>query len=159
MRNDDKVYDRTRFAVDAQLYLDLLPVGGTALKGEWMVGSNAIGGTLGVGAGTPGNTPGGAVVAGVPPTGHGWYLLLTQNLLTQFQVAARYEQYVANNTLVPATTAAKRRDEVQLAAHWYVGQNYKFSASWYHPTNAVLGANAVADPKKDQVFLQAQAKF
>lgn len=155
MRNDDKTFDRTRFAVDAQLYLDLLPIGGTALKGEWMVGSNAIGGTLGVGA----TTPGGTSTTAVPTTGHGWYLLLTQNLLTQFQVAGRYEQYVANNTLVPATTAFKRRDEVQLAAHWYVGQNYKFSASWYHPTAAVLGPTAVADLKQDQVFLQAQAKF
>jgi hypothetical protein len=154
MRNDDKTYDRTRFAVDAQLYLDLLPVGGTALKGEWMVGTNTIGGTLGVGGGTPTGT-----AAGVPPTGHGFYLLVTQNLFTQFQVAGRYEQYVGNNTLVVATNAVKRQDEVQLAGHWYVGQNYKFSASWYHPTNAVLGPTAVADPKKDQLFLQAQAKF
>lgn len=155
MRNDDKTFDRTRFAVDAQLYLDLLPIGGTALKGEWMVGSNAIGGTLGVGA----TTPGGSSTTAVPTTGHGWYLILTQNLGQQFQVAARYEQYVANNTLVPATTAAKRRDEVQLAGHWYVGQNFKFSASWYHPTASQLGPTAVADLKQDQVFLQAQAKF
>jgi hypothetical protein len=159
MRDNDKVYDRTRFAVDAQLFLDLLPIGGTALKGEWMVGTNAIGGTLGVGAGTPGGTPGGAAAAGVPPTGHGFYLILTQNLGSQFQVAAKYEQYVPNNTLAASPTAIKRQDEIQLAGHWYVGQNYKFSASWYHPTNAELGATAVADPKKDQVFLQAQAKF
>jgi hypothetical protein len=154
-RNDDKVYNRTRFAVDAQLYLDLLAIGGTALKGEWMVGTNAIGGTLGVGA----TTPSGTSTTAVPATGHGWYLILTQNLGTQFQLAARYEQYVANNTLVVATTASKRRDEVQLAGHWYVGQNYKFTASWYHPTNAELGPTAKADPKQDQVFLQAQAKF
>jgi hypothetical protein len=156
MRNDDKVYDRTRFAVDAQLYLDLLPIGGTALKGEWMVGTNAIGGTLGVGASTPGFS---APDTAVPATGHGWYVLLTQNLFTDFQVAARYEQYVANNTLVPTTTAAKGRNEIQLAGHWYVGQNYKFSVSWYHPTAAELGPTAVADLKQDQVFLQAQAKF
>jgi hypothetical protein len=154
-RNDDKVYNRTRFAVDAQLYLDLLPIGGTALKGEWMVGTNAIGGTLGVGA----STPGGTSTTAVPVTGHGWYLLLTQNLGSQFQVAGRYEQYVPNNTLVETASTIKRNDEIQLAGHWYVGQNYKFSASWYHPTNAERGATAVADPKKDQVFLQAQAKF
>ncbi len=155
MRNDDKTFNRTRFAVDAQLFLDLLPIGGTALKGEWMVGSNAIGGTLGVGA----TTPGGTSTTAVPTTGHGWYLLLTQNVGSQFQVAARYEQYVANNTLVPLTTAAKRRDEIQLAAHWYVGQNYKFSASYYLPAAAELGPTAKADLKQDQVFLQAQAKF
>ncbi len=154
-RNDDKAFNRTRFAVDAQLFLDLLPIGGTALKGEWMVGSNAIGGTLGVGS----TTPGGTSTTAVPTTGHGWYLLLTQNVGSQFQVAARYEQYVANNTLVPATTAFKRRDEIQLAAHWYVGQNYKFSASYYLPAHSELGPTAKADPKQDQLFLQAQAKF
>jgi hypothetical protein len=154
-RNDDKTFDRTRLAVDAQLFLDLLPIGGTALKGEWMVGTNAIGGPLGVGA----TTPGGTSTTAVPSTGHGWYLTLVQNLGNDLQVAARYEQYVANNTLVPTTNKFKTRDEIQLAAHWFVAQNYKFSATWYHPTAAELGPTAVADLKQDQFFLQAQAKF
>ncbi len=156
LRNDDKVYDRTRFAVDAQLYLDLIGLGGTALKGEWMVGTNAIGGTLGMGATTPGVA---ALDTAVPATGHGWYLMLVQNVLADVQLAARYEQYVANNALVPTTTKFKQRNEVQVAAHYYLGQNYKFSASWYHPTAADLGPTAVADLKQDQLFLQAQAKF
>jgi hypothetical protein len=154
-RNDDKVYDRSRAAADVQVYLDLLPIGGTALKGEFIWGRNPIGGTLGVGAGTPGGTNPSAV----PATGHGWYATLVQNVTSDYQLAVRYEQYVANNVQPLTGAAQKRRDEVQVAAHWFVGEGYKFSASWYHPTYSELGPTGVSDPKQDQLFLQAQAKF
>jgi hypothetical protein len=159
-RSDDKEYDRVRAAADVQVYLDLLPIGGTALKGEFIWGRNPIGGTLGVGANTP--TSGTSLTA-LPPTGHGWYATLVQTIAEDYQVAVRYEQYTANNTLSiagPTNTNKKRNDEIQVATHWYIGEGYKLTASWYHPMLAEYGAAATGkDPKQDQFFLQAQAKF
>jgi hypothetical protein len=156
-RADDKVFDRNRVAVDLQAYLDLLPIGGTALKGEWMWGHTTIGGTLGAG----GNLPGATSAAPVP-TGSGWYLIATQNVLARHQLAVRYEQYMPNQTvdLSGATNATvKVQKELQVALHTYVGGNYKLTAAWYHPMNGERGATAVSDPKQDQWIVQAQAKF
>lgn len=156
-RDDDKTFDRYRAAVDAQVFLDLLPVGGTALKGEWMWGRNTIGGTVGVG----GTVPTGTSQAPVP-TGHGWYASLLQNVGQTWQAAARYEQFVPNNTvdLSGATnTKVKRRDEIQLALHAFIGSGMKLSGAWYHPMNGEKGAAAPSDPKADSWIVQAQARF
>jgi hypothetical protein len=159
-RSDDKVYDRNRVAVDLQTYLDLLPIGGTALKGEWMWGHTTIGSTGGnLGAG--GNLPGATAAAPVP-TGSGWYLLATQLVGPSFQLAARYEQYTPNHTVdisAATSTAVKVQQELQLALHAFVGANMKLSAAWYHPMNGKKGAAAPSDPKADQLIVQAQARF
>jgi hypothetical protein len=156
-RADDKVFDRNRVAVDAQLYLDLLPVGGTALKGEWMWGHTTIGGTLGAGGNLPGATSDAPV-----PTGSGFYGMLVQNIGQPFQLAVKYEQYMPNHTVdisAPTSTTVKVQQELQVAAHAYVGGNYKFTAAWFHPMNGEKGGAAASDPKTDQFIVQAQAKF
>jgi hypothetical protein len=156
-RADDKTFDRNRVAADVQVYLDLLPIGGTAVKGEYMWGHTTIGGTLGAG----GNLPAAASAAPVP-TSSGWYGILTQNLWAHDQLAVRYEQYRPNHTLdvsAPTSTAVKVQQELQLALHHYVGGNYKLTAAWFHPMNGEKGAAAPSDPKADQFIVQAQAKF
>lgn len=156
-RADDKVFDRNRVAVDAQVYLDLLPIGGTAVKGEWMWGHTTIGGTLGAG----GNLPAATSTAPVP-TGSGFYGILLQNVGEWNQLAVKYEQYTPNHTvdLSGATNATvKVQQEVQLALHTFVGGNYKLTAAWFHPMNGEKGAAAPSDPKADQFIVQAQAKF
>ncbi len=159
-RADDKAYDRNRVAVDAQLYLDLLPFGGTALKGEYLWGHTTIGSTGGnLGAG--GNLPGLTSAAPVP-TGSGFYAMVVQNIAKPYQLAVKYEQYMPNHTLdvsAPTSTAVKVQQELQVALHAYVGGNYKLSAAYYHPMNGEKGAAAPSDPKTDQFLLQAQAKF
>lgn len=159
-RADDKEYDRNRVAVDAQLYLDLLPFGGTALKGEYMWGHTTIGNTGGnLGAG--GNLPGLTSAAPVP-TGSGFYAMVVQNIAKPYQLAVKYEQYMPNHTLdvsAATSTAVKVQQELQVALHAYVGGNYKLSAAYYHPMNGEKGAAAASDPKTDQFILQAQAKF
>ncbi|HET9552415.1 MAG TPA: porin [Anaeromyxobacteraceae bacterium] len=157
-RADDKVYDRNRVGLDVQTYLDLLPVGGTALKAEYLWGHTTIGtanGDLGAG----GNLPAATSAAPVP-TGSGWYGLVTQNVGDQLQLAGRYEQYMPNHTLDVSTGAGvKVQQELQLAAHAYVGSGLKLTAAWFHPMNGTKGPTAPSDPKADQVILQAQAKF
>ena len=110
-RADDKAYDRNRVAVDAQVYLDLLSIGGTALKGEYMWGHTTIGnnsGNLGAGGNLPNLTSDAPV-----PTGSGWYAILTQNLWASDQLALRYEQYMPNHT-VDVSTGAARTEEHQV---------------------------------------------
>jgi hypothetical protein len=159
-RADDKTYDRNRVAVDVQAYLDLLPIGGTALKGEYMWGHTTLGtanGDLGAG----GNLP--ALTSTAPvPTGSGWYAIVTQNLWAQDQLAVKYEQYMPNHTVnisAPTSTTVKVQQELQAALHHYVGGNYKLTAAWFHPMNGEKGAAAASDPKADVFQVQAQAKF
>jgi hypothetical protein len=158
LRADDKTYDRNRVAADVQVFLDLLPIGGTAIKGEYIWGHTTIG-TANNGAG--GNLPGLTSAAPVP-TGSGWYGMIVQNISNPFQLAARYEQYMPNHTAnitAPTSTTVKVQQELQVALHTYVGGNYKFTVAYWHPMNGEKGAAAASDPKQDQFVLQAQAKF
>lgn len=156
LRADDKTYDRNRVAVDVQAYLDLLPIGGTALKGEYMWGHTTIG-TANNGAG--GNLPGLTSDAPVP-TGSGWYVVGLQNVGTYNQVAVKWEQYMPNHTVDVSTGAAvKVQKELQVALHTFIGGNYKLTAAWFHPMNGEKGPTAPSDPKQDQFIVQAQAKF
>jgi hypothetical protein len=167
-RDDDKKYDRYRVGADVQVYLDLLPLGGTALKGEWIWGRTTLG-TAGSGAtsngGAGANLPG--LTSGAPvPTGSGWYVLLTQNILAYNQIAARFEQYVPNQTAniaaatAPAVnTTVKVQRELQLALHTYVGQGGKVTLAWYHPMFGKKGPDAPSDPNADVYIVQVQAKF
>jgi len=155
-RADDKEFDRNRVAVDAQLYLDLLPFGGTALKGEYMWGHTTIGGTLGSGGNLPAATSDAPV-----PTGSGWYALLVQSIGQPCQLAVKYEQYRPDHTvdLSATSTTVAVQEELQVALHAYLGGNMKLSAAWFHPMNGEKGGAAVSDPKADQFIVQAQAKF
>ncbi len=156
-RADDKAFDRNRVAVDVQAFFDLLPIGGTALKGEWMWGHTTIGGTLGAGGNLPGATSDAPV-----PTGSGWYLIGLQNVGAYNQLAVKYEQYLPNHTVdisAATSTTVKVQQELQVAVHTFVGGNYKLTAAWFHPMNGEKGAAAASDPKADQFIVQAQAKF
>jgi hypothetical protein len=147
---EDTKHDRFRWGADLQVYLDLLPLGGTAVKGEYIWGRTGIG-TANNGAGV-----------NLDQTGHGWYALVTQNVGPWNQLAARYEQFTPNNALdvtAPTSTTVKTQEELQLAIHTFVGGNYKLSGAWYHPMNGKKGAAAPSDPKADQWLVQAQAKF
>ncbi len=158
-RADDKEYPRTRVAVDAQLFLDLLPLGGTALKGEYMWGQTTIG-TANSDLGAGGNLPGLTSAAPVP-TGSGWYLIGLQNVGPWNQLAVKYEQYRPDHTVdfAASPTAVKVQEELQVAVHTFIGGNMKFSVAWYHPMNGEKGPTAPADPNADSWLAQAQVKF
>jgi hypothetical protein len=145
--SDDPAYDRYRVGADAQLYLDLIPIGGTALKGEYIWGRTTISDRNG-GAGDR---------LGV--TGHGWYGLVTQNVGRWNQLAARYEEFTADNDLPLTGTNVKTGREIQAAVHTFVGAGGKISLAWYHPMNGDRAPGVSSDPKRDQWIVQAQAKF
>lgn len=162
-RADDEDYDRVRYGADVQVFLDLVPIGGTALKAEYIWGRTTIG-TAGTGAasngGAGGNLPG-LTSADPVPTGSGWYALVTQNVGKYHQVAARYESYTRDHTVDTGSTSTsvKEARELQLALHTFVGGNMKVTAAWFHPMNGEKGGAAPSDPESDRFIVQAQAKF
>lgn len=157
-RDDDRAYDRFRAGADVQVFLDLVPFGGTALKGEYIWGRTTIGSANG---GAGGNLP--ATTSDAPvPTGSGWYALVTQNVGRFNQLAFRYESYDKNHTLDltgPTNTSVKVQNEIQAAVHTFVGEGLKFSVAWFHPMNGEKGDAAPSDLNADQFIVQAQAKF
>jgi hypothetical protein len=152
-----KTYKRNRIGADLQVYLDLLPIGGTALKGEYIAGTTGIGTKDDAGK-------------NLGQAGYAWHATITQNLGSPFQLAARYEQYQPINNLdEPAAgkELVKRIDELDVAVHYFVGGNYKLSVAYWHPMNGkVLGSGAPNNAaikgtvkETDQFVVQAQAKF
>jgi hypothetical protein len=158
-REDDRELDRYRVGADVQVFLDVLPIGGTALKGEYIWGRTTIGSGAG---GAGGNLPA-ATSEAPPPTGSGWYGILTQNVGPWNQLAVRYEQYRRKHALVGGTADSTSNvavnEEIQVAFHTFLGENLKVSAAWFHPTFGDTVGPAPGDPEADQYLLQAQAKF
>lgn len=153
---DDPEFDRYRVGADLQVYLDLLPFGGTALKGEYIWGRTAIGnGTSAAPTGGAGSSLG--------KTGHGAYGIVTQNLGPVNQLAVRYDYWDPDHGLDrdAAGNAAKvfTQDEISAAFHTYLGGNLKLSLAYYHPMNRDKGDTAPSDPKADSYVAQLQVKF
>ena len=148
---DNKDYDRARVGADLQVFLDLLPLGGTALKGEYIWGKTQIG----TGSGGAGDALG--------VIGWGWYAILTQNVGPWNQIAVRYEQFKPDQKIdedLPANQGKVfLQDEISGALHTYLGGNLKLSFAYFHPMNRTKGDTAPSDPKKDSFVAQLQAKF
>jgi hypothetical protein len=144
-------HDRVRAAADVQVYLDLLPIGGTALKGEYLWGKTAIG-TGSAGAGDK-----------LGKTMSGYYLLASQNVGKTYQVDVRWDSFIPDHGLDhdAAANAGKvfQTNELSAAVHAFIGEAYKLSLAWYHPISGTKGATAASDPKSDSVVAQAQVKF
>lgn len=145
-------FDRQRFGADVQVYLDLLPVGGTAVKAEYLWGRSWISDKT-FGAGDK-----------LGKTGSGWYATITQNVGTLNQVAVRYERFIPDHG-VDRDLAANQglvfeNAELQAALHTFIGENLKVSIAWTHPMWADQGTAVTAPgPEKDSFFAQLQAKF
>jgi hypothetical protein len=145
-----EAFDRTRIGVDAQLYLDLLPFGGTALKGEYIAGK-----TYFVGSGKE--------AYGVSAAG--WYALLVQNVGESNAIAVRYDFFDPATGLpnvdtgtAPALRAAGTNQVGTLGATviHYFGDSLKASATYELPTTRTVDAE---EPHDNVLTLQLQAKF
>lgn len=141
---------RNRIGADAQLYLDVLPFGGTALVAEFVAGTSYW-------------------VNGVERPGQtalGWYVLLVQNILKNDQIAVRYDFFD------PATGTPNRPDAADptktsslnqvhtvgfLATH-YFDDVFKLSLVYELPLVASSGQGD-APPKQNLFTVQMQAKF
>ncbi len=142
-------YDRARVGADVQVYLDLLPIGGTAVKGEYLWGKTQLG-----------DANGGAGVA-LGQIGWGWDAIVTQNVGRWNQIAVRYQQFNPNVKIDRDANPGKVfvQDEIAAAVHTFVGGNTKVSLAYYHPMYREKGPTAPSSPEKDSVMAQLQAKF
>lgn len=135
------IHDRTRLGADLQLYLDLVALGGTALKGEVVVGHTWS--NRGVEVFAP---------------GMGWYALLVQNLGLNWQAAVRYD-YFDGHLGVPDVGADPRNSVGTFGAalNYFWGESVRISAVYEVPMTSVEGG--ATDPADNLFTLQFQAKY
>jgi hypothetical protein len=141
---------RNRIGADLQLFLDLLPIGGTSLQAEFVAGTSYW-------------------VNGVERPGQtalGWYVLLVQNIFTHDQVAVRYDFFD------PATGTINKPDGTDptkpsslnqvhtfgfLATHFF-DDVFKVSVVWEMPIVFTSGQGDVP-PRQNLFTVQMQARF
>jgi hypothetical protein len=142
-------FDRWRTGADLQVFLDLLPIGGTAVKGEMIWGRTFIGRDNG-GAGTA-----------LGQLGLGYNGIITQTCGKWNQLAVRYDVWTPDVQIDEAASPTRvfRQDELSAALHTYLGSNLKITAAWYHPMNGNAGPDAPDDPESDSYVAQLQARF
>jgi phosphate-selective porin len=143
-----EAYPRTRLGADLQLYLDLVPVGGTALKGEYIVGKTY--------------QRGGVEQLNVPASG--WWLLLVQNLGLSNAVALRYDSFDPERGRPPTESGTRLGANnpigtLGVAAIHYFGESLKITAAYELPMTATAEGGSVQDPKDNLFTLQFQARF
>ncbi|MFB1483978.1 porin [Corallococcus sp. RDP092CA] len=142
-----RAYERTRVGADLQAYFDVVPLGGTSIKGEFIAGRTY---------GAANN----ATHLDVPA--HGWYLLLVQNIGLNDAVGVRYDAFDPHNGQADAAAgevpgADNTVETVGVVVQHHFGENLKLSASYELPmTHAVAQA---LDPHDNLFTLQMQARF
>lgn len=142
-------YDRTRFGADAQAYLDLLPIGGTAVKVEYLRGETIIGSTA---------TGADLAKLKVGIMQQGGYATVVQTIGRSDSVAVRYDYYDENVDAKDGDAKAKATGTLAIAYHHYFGGNLKASALWEMPRQ-LKGPDGFKDPKDNALTLQLQASF
>ena len=141
-------YARTRLGADLQLYLDLLPVGGTALKAEYITGKTYLRGTT--------------EQLGVPASG--WWAMLVQNVGLSNAVAVRYDFFDFENGRAPTESGSRTGSTnalgtLGIAAIHHFGEALKLTAAYEIPMTATVDGGTAEDPSDNQFTLQLQARY
>ncbi|MCP3057236.1 OprO/OprP family phosphate-selective porin [Myxococcus sp. K38C18041901] len=145
-----KAYTRDRLALDAQLYLDVLPIGATAIKGEFITGKSYWKSSGDVKIEQP----------GVPASG--WYGLIVQNVGLTDAVAVRYDFFDPENGRKNSTSEGRPASTnsvgtLAVAVLHYFGEHFKVTAAYEMPVTAAPGAPK--DPHDNLFTLQMQARY
>ncbi|MDZ4722598.1 MAG: porin [candidate division Zixibacteria bacterium] len=106
--------DKTRYGADAQVYLDILPFGGTAFRGELFIAEDYN------------NSAADSLASKI-----GWYLWLSQSLSTKFGAAVRYDYWDPNTD---ATAANDAIGTLSLAGHYYFDSYVRITAAYDIPS-------------------------
>lgn len=142
-------YDRTRIGFDAQAYLDLLPVGGTAIKVELLQGETNIDKT---------DTAAALAKLKTGITQRGGYASVVQSIGLSDAVAVRYDYHDENVDLKDGEAKSKATGTLAVAYHHYFGGNLKASVLYELPKQ-VKGPTGYEDPKDNALTFQLQASF
>jgi hypothetical protein len=143
-----KAYPRNRIGADVQLYLDLLPVGGTAVKAEYIAGKTYQRNNV--------------EQLGIPASG--WWALLVQNIGTSNALALRYDYFDFENGRSPTESTGRLGSNnaigtLGLAAIHYFGETLKLTAAYELPMTATAEGGTAEDPSDNLFTLQLQARF
>jgi hypothetical protein len=134
--------DKRRYGADAQVYLDVLPIGGTGIRGELYLAKDY-------------NKSAKDSLADE----RGWYLWLSQNIYTKFGAAARYDYWDPN------TDESAKNDAtgtLSLAFHYFWDSYVRITAAYDIPHR--LKGNSIfskysGDAKDNRFTLQFQFMF
>ena len=143
-------YERARLGFDAQLYLDLLPFGSTAIKAEFVAGRTYQAGNVEV----------------FGQTALGWYALIVQNIGAHEQIGFRYDffdPFTGLPNAVDSANMAKPSSKNQIHTFGMVASHYfdevlKVSVVYEIPLLAT-GGTTDSPPKQNLFTVQLQAKF
>lgn len=141
--------NRMNIGIEAQIYLDILPFGGTIIKGELLSGKRPELDALS-------NL--------IVRQQSGWYGYFVQNFGTEFQIAARLDNFDRNTTL--AGTDVKNVKDANSTVLGLGGSyfNDKLKVTlWYEmpafATNENLQTDRTADVKDNKTTVRFQYKF
>jgi phosphate-selective porin len=143
-----KAYARTRLGADVQVYLDLLPVGGTAFKAEYITGKTYQRKNV--------------EQLGVPASG--WWAQIAQNIGVSNEVAVRYEYFDSENGLGAVESGSKLGDNnaigtLGLAGIHYFGEAVKVTAAYELNMTETVENGTAEDPTDNLFTLQLQVRF
>ncbi|QSQ24903.1 porin [Pyxidicoccus parkwayensis] len=144
-------YDRNRIGLDAQLYLDVLPFGATAIKGEYINGT------------TYSKSAGQQKVEQLGVPASGWYGLVVQNLGLKDAVAVRYDYFDPEsgreNLATPEGKPGPNNSigTLDVALLHYFSENLKATLSYELPMTAAPGT--AEDPHDNLLTFQLQARY
>ncbi len=156
------------FGVDLQAYINVLPIGGTVLRGEFYTGDNV---------GDKSNKVVSAATTSpvyIRPV-MGWYTTLIQNIGDDFQGVVRFEQFDPNTKVsgddigkVAGTSSTDiAYNQISAGVNYFLSGNVKLSVAYDHKMNetsaSLKSANArsdySSDINNDLLSLQLQYKF
>ncbi|MDB5034849.1 MAG: Phosphate-selective porin [Chlorobi bacterium] len=150
--------NKENFNIEAQIFLDILPIGGTIIKGEFMTGRRPTLNTVATSAtvGTRKDSLGKDIVSITPGTSagnlqirnqSGFYAYFIQNVASDLQIVARYDMFDRNTDLAgtQVTSAGDAASSVLgVGANYFFG-NMRFSVLYEMPTFAA-NENIQTDP-------------
>ena len=139
------VYKRKRFGADVQVYLDLLPVGGTAVKAEYLAGTTQL-------------DPDPAKQQ-IGKAGYGWSALVTQLVGSSDQVAVRYDYFDARSDLKDGSGGSST-GTWSFALHHHLTPAAKLSVVYDLPGLVKKPTSTTSsNPKGSDLIAQLQVKF
>jgi hypothetical protein len=130
--------DKDRYGIDAQAYLDLLPLGATGIRGEFYQARDYNKDAKGV------------------AHEQGWYLWLSQVVGKKFAGAVRYDYWDPNTRLAVKDRAT---GTFSLAAHYYYDPNVRLTLAYDIPQllkGSHMFSKSASDPKDNRLTLQFQ---
>jgi hypothetical protein len=164
--------NKSNFNIEAQIYLDILPFGGTIIKGEMLTGKRPTAPTAATSAtvGTTKDSTGKDIVKITPGTAaanlalrnqSGFYAYFVQNIGSSLQLAAKYDVFDRNSDL--SGTNVKSSSDAKSSVLGF-GINYFIDnlriTAWYEmPKYATDEISTLEDLKDNKTTIRFQYKF